>query len=178
MRGLTSGATYFYSVQAIGPDGAVYQSDTMTFVYEGETGAPDRLQPPSPNVAPLAQVVDVSSEYSDAFGARNAIDEDLATEWSSDGDGDGSYVTLRFSDLMIVEGVGFRTREMSDGTAITLSYTVTVDGGTTYGPYEAGPGLGVALVDFTGYEIRFDVDTSTGGNTGAVEVEVYGEAEM
>jgi hypothetical protein len=67
---------------------------------------------------------------------------------------------------------------MTDGTSITLSFTVTVDGVTTYGPFEAGPGLAVALVEFSGYELRFDVETSTGGNTGAIEVEVYGEAEM
>jgi hypothetical protein len=78
---------------------------------------------------------------------------------------------------MIISGVGFRTREMSDGTSITTSFTVTADG-TTYGPFAAGPGLAVGLADFRGQVIRFDVETSTGGNTGAVEVEVYGETDM
>lgn len=178
MSGLTAGTTYYYRVQAIGPDGVLYQSDLMQFTYTGEPGGGDAITPPAPNAASLGRVTDVSSEYSDAFSGSNAIDGDLSTEWSSAGDGDDAYIVLEFSDLMIVEGVGFRTREMTDGTSITLSFTVTVDGGATYGPFEAGPGLAVALVDFTGYELRFDVETSTGGNTGALEIEVYGEAEM
>jgi hypothetical protein len=150
----------------------------MQFTYSGESDGGEAVAPPAPNVASMARITDVSSEYSDAFGGRNAIDGDLSTEWSSAGDGDDAHIVLEFSDLMIVEGVGFRTREMTDGTSITLSFTVTVDGVTTYGPFEAGPGLAVALVEFSGYELRFDVETSTGGNTGAIEVEVYGEAEM
>lgn len=62
---------------------------------------------------------------------------------------------------------------MSDGTALTTSYTVTVDSSRTYGPFQAEPGLAVANVSFTGRMVRFDVQTSTGGNAGAVEVEVY-----
>jgi hypothetical protein len=178
MRGLTSGEMYYYRVQAIGADGALYQSDLMQFTYSGQSDGGEAVAPPASNVASMARITDVSSEYSGAFGGRNAIDGDLSTEWSSAGDGDDAHIVLEFSDLMIVEGVGFRTREMTDGTAITLSFTVTVDGVTTYGPFEAGPGLAVALVEFSGYELRFDVETSTGGNTGAIEVEVYGEAEM
>lgn len=179
MRGLTDGATYFYRVQAIGPDGALYQSDAMQFTQTGGGGGDgEAIAPPAPNVAPLARVTDVSSEYSEAYAGSNAIDEDFSTEWSSNGDGDDAYIVLEFSDKMLVEGVGFRTRSMTDGTSITLTYSITVDGKTTYGPFEATPGLAVALVDFAGYEVRFDVDTSTGGNTGAIEVEVYGEVEM
>jgi hypothetical protein len=29
-----------------------------------------------------------------------------------------------------------------------------------------------------GQQIRIDVETSTGGNTGAVEIEVYGQTDM
>lgn len=176
MRGLEPDNTYFYSVQAIAEDGSLYQSDIMTFTYTGEAGAAP-VEPPAPNVASLASIRDVSSEYSDTYGARFAIDGDLSTEWSSEGDGDDAFITLIFSDKMLVEGVGFRTRSMTDGTSITLTYSVTVDG-TYYGPFEAGPGLAVELVRVEGYEFRFDVETSTGGNTGAIEVEIYGEAEM
>ena len=71
-------------------------------------------------------------------------------------------------------GVGFRTREMSDGTSITNSFTVTVDGGDTFGPFEAGLGLAVGDFEATGRVFRIDIDSSTGGNTGAVEIEIYG----
>ncbi len=179
MKGLAPGAKYFYRVHAIGPDGALYQSELMQFTYDGEAvAARPTVTPPAPNVASQANVSGSSSQYSDAFSASNAIDGDLSTEWSTNGDGDDAFIVLKFADLMLIEGVGFRTREMTDGTSITLSYTVTVDGKTTYGPFEAGPGLAVSLVDFTGMELRFDIETSTGGNTGAIEVEVYGESEM
>ena len=179
MRGLTPGVTYFYRVQAIGADGSLYQSEVMQFIYDGEArAARPTVTPPAPNVADQADISKSSSQYSDAYSAQNAIDGDLSTEWSSNGDGDEAFIVLQFADAMLVEGVGFRTREMTDGTAITLSYTVTVDGSKTYGPFEAGPGLAVSLVDFSGTELRFDIETSTGGNTGAIEVEVYGEPEM
>ena len=123
-------------------------------------------------------MAEVSSEFSDTFAASNAIDGDPATEWSSAGDGDDAFLVLEFDDEMLFNGVGFHTREMSDGTSITLSFTVTDANGTVYGPFEAGPGLAIAQVDFLGRIVRVDVETSTGGNTGAAEIEVYGEPEM
>ena len=127
--------------------------------------------------AVMAKVTDVSSEFSDAYGGRNAIDGDLSTEWSSAGDGDDAYIVLDFGEDIQIEGVGFRTRSMTDGTSITTSFAVTIDG-STYGPFEAGPGLSVGLLDALGGVVRFDVVSSTGGNTGAIEVEVYGEPDM
>ena len=65
---------------------------------------------------------------------------------------------------------------MGDGSAITRSFSVVVDGGTRYGPFGAGNrrSARIAPVSFTGRILRFEVDTSTGGNTGAAEIEVYG----
>lgn len=183
MRDLTGDTTYFYRISAIGPDGRLYQGELSQFTFTSDASAVSdasaapNVQPPAPNVASLASVTDVSSQFSDEYSGRNAVDGDLATEWSSDGDGDDAYIVLDFGEDMLVSGVGFRTREMTDGTSITTSFTITVDG-KSYGPFEAGPGLAVALVDFRGQVVRFEVETSTGGNTGAVEVEVYGETDM
>ena len=177
LTGLNSDTTYWYQLSGIAEDGSLYQSDLMQFTTGAGSGPVDAIPPPGPNVAGDATVTDVSSEYSDAYAGANAIDGDLSTEWSSAGDGDDAFIVLDFGEDMLVNGVGFRTREMSDGTSITTTFTVTV-GGRTHGPFEAGPGLAVALVDFEGQVVRFDVDTSTGGNTGAVEVEVYGEPSM
>ena len=47
--------------------------------------------------------------------------------------------------------------------------TVTVDNEDTYGPYPVGR----SEVTFTGRILRFDVEESTGGNTGATEIEVF-----
>jgi len=176
MIGLSAG-TVWYRLQGIAADGAFYQSELMELTFpEGGGGSPS-VQPPLPNLSDMASIADVSSEYSDAFAARNAIDGDLSTEWSSAGDGDDSYIVLDFGENMHFRGVGFRTREMSDGTSITTSFTVTV-GGRTFGPFDAGPGLAIGLFDASGEDIRVDVETSTGGNTGAVEIEVYAEPEM
>lgn len=168
--GLEPDSDYFYRLQGVAADGRLFVSDLMTFT----TGAGSDATTPAPNIAGGASVVDVSSEFSGAFAAANAVDGDLATEWSSAGDGNDAFITIDLQFPADVVGVGFRTREMSDGTSITNSFTVTVDGEETFGPFQAGPGLAVIPVSFFGQIIRFDVESSTGGNTGAVEIEVYG----
>jgi hypothetical protein len=177
MVGLEAGKTYSYQVSAIAPDGALYQSELMQFTYEPGAAAAQAVAPPADNVAHLARVSDVSSEYSEAFAGANAIDGDRSTEWSSAGDGDDAYIVVEFVEDMRIEGVGFRTREMTDGTSITTSFTATVNG-RVYGPFEAGPGLSIGLFDTVGTVVRVDVETSTGGNTGAIEIEVYGQTDM
>ncbi len=168
MAGLDPQTTYYYRLQGVGVDGRLYSSDLMTFTTPAaaESGAPGT------NVAVEGAVIEVSSEFSDAFAASNAIDGDLGTEWSSQGDGDDAFLVVDLGRDVEIVGVGFRTREMSDGTSIANSFTVTVDG-DTYGPFPAGPGLAIGDVSAPGRLVRFDVDTSTGGNTGAVEVEIY-----
>jgi hypothetical protein len=176
MRGLEPGSTYSYQVSAIDPSGRLYQSDLMQFTYEPGDDV-QAVETPAPNVVSLASVTDVSSEYSDAYAGRNAVDGDLSTEWSSAGDGDDAYIVLDFGEDMQFAGVGFRTREMTDGTSITTSFTVTV-AGRTYGPFDAGPGMSIGRFQALGTSLRVDVETSTGGNTGAVEIEVYGQTDM
>ena len=170
LLGLEPDTEYLYRLQGVAGDGRIFASGLRSFT----TGAGGGTATPAPNIAPGATITDVSSEFSDAFGAANAVDGNLATEWSSAGDGDDSFITIDLGSRAEVKGVGFRTREMSDGTSITNSFTITVDGGETFGPFDAGLGLAVVPIEFDGQVIRFDVATSTGGNTGAVEVEIYG----
>ena len=66
---------------------------------------------------------------------------------------------------------------MSDGTSIVFSFTITTDDGAVYGPFEV-PDANQAYsfdVDFETTTLRFDVISSSGGNTGAVEFGVYGQ---
>ena len=58
---------------------------------------------------------------------------------------------------------------MADGSSVTDSFSVSLDG-VEHGPFPAGPEP-VAL-EGRARVLRFDVVSSTGGNTGAVEVEV------
>lgn len=164
LAGLTPDTEYFYRLQGVGVDGRLYRSDLLTF----RTPLPSEPLP-GRNVAVDAEVVEVSSEYSDSFRAPNAIDGDPATEWSSSGDGDDAYLVIDLGREVEVVAVGFHTRSMGDGTATTETFTVTVDNSETLGPFPVGR----TEVAFIGRLIRFEVDTSTGGNTGATEIEVF-----
>lgn len=171
LRGLTPGTTYRYRLQGSDAAGNLYRSQTMTFT------TPDAAtqRAPGENVAARATIAGFSSEFSERFAATNAIDGDPATEWSSDSDGDDAFITLDLGRPEPIVGIGFWSREMGDGSAIIEQYTVTVDGGNTLGPFPAGPGLTISDVAFTGQVLRFDATTTTGGNTGAAEIEIYRE---
>lgn len=164
LGGLSPDTEYFYRLQGVGVDGRLYRSRLLTFRTPPAT---DEL--PGRNVAVDAAVVDVSSEFSAAFAAVNAIDGDEATEWSTAGDGDDAYITIDLGGQVAVVAVGFHTRTMSDGSATTETFTITVDGADTFGPLPAGR----VEVAFSGQVVRIDVEESTGGNTGATEIEVF-----
>lgn len=167
LGGLEPETEYSYRLQGSDADGNLYVSDTMTFT----TPAAAESNTPGSNAALEATVAEVSSEFSPGFSAGHAIDGDLTTEWSSDGDGDDAFIVIDLGPSADIVAVAFRTRSMSDGSAVTESYTVTVDESETLGPFQAGSEP--AEVDATGSRVRFDVESSTGGNTGAVEVEIY-----
>ena len=66
--------------------------------------------------------------------------------------------------------IAFRTRSMSDGSATTNTYSVTADG-QPYGPHPVEePFTELQDLGVAAQVLRFDVETSTGGNTGAVEI--------
>lgn len=164
LGGLEPKTDYFYRLQGVGVDGRLYQSEILTFrTAAGTESLPGR------NVAVDAEVLEFSSEFSDAFGAGNAIDGDPATEWSSSGDGDDAFLVIDLGREVEVAGFGFHTRSMADGSATAETFSVTVDDDDTFGPFPVGR----AEASVTGRVIRFDVDRSTGGNTGATEVEVF-----
>jgi hypothetical protein len=178
LPGAVPGRTYFFQVQGATADGTLYRSETRTFTIPGD-GSSNATTPngqQGTDLAVGATVAEVSSEFGPAVAATNAIDGSGTTEWSSAGDGDAAFITIDLGTTRQVNGVEFITRSMPDGTAITKTYTVTVDGGTTYGPFPAGTAADprFASLATSGQRFRFDVDTSTGGNVGAVEVRVLG----
>lgn len=167
--------SYSYRFTATDAAGNVYQTaELMTFrtdVPEGDEAAAGL----GANVALEGTVRETSSEWSEVFAGANAFDGDLTTEWSSAGDGNDASITVDLGRVVDVVGVAFRSREMADGTGITSEFSIEVDGGETFGSFPAGDRIAsnVTMVEFTGQTLRFDVDESTGGNTGAVEIEVY-----
>ncbi len=176
LPGAVTGRTYFFQVQGSSADGRQYRSDTSTFIIPepSSDGAATATVAHGPNLALDATVVDVSSEFNDSFSADNAIDDSGTTEWSSAGDGDDAFITIDLGAPEQIAGVEFITRSMLDGTAIAGSFTIIVDDAEKYGPFPAGTPAepGFAAIESTGQVFRFEVETSTGGNVGAVEVRI------
>jgi hypothetical protein len=177
LPGAEPGATYFYRVQGSTADGTLYQSELATFTLPERDDDSDEAAPPSdrgPNLALDGIVAEVSSDFDASFAAANAIDDVGTTEWSSRGDGDDAFITIDLGAERKIAGVEFITRSMLDGTAITETFTVSVDGGEPVGPFPAGTPIdpNFAALDATGRMVRFDVESSTGGNVGAVEVRI------
>lgn len=168
LSGLEPDTEYRYVLQGSDAEGNLYRGQVQTFRTPDGTGDDAAGR----NVAPQGRVVDVSSEFSDAFAAANAIDGDLSTAWSTAGDGDDASITIDLGRPTDISGVWLRSREMSDGTAIIRSFTVTVDDTDTLGPYEAGADQPTQL-RANGRQVRIDAVDTTGGNTGAVEIEIY-----
>lgn len=166
MTGLAPETTYQYRLQGVASDGEVYRSEIFTFTTPPASENSDY----GTNVALDATVIDVSSEFSESFRGSNAVDGDLGTEWSSREDGDDAFITIDLGEPFDISFVAFRTRSMSDGSAMTETFTVEVEG-ETFGPFPSGEAP--SEVSFTGQVLTFGVDTSTGGNTGAIEIEVY-----
>jgi len=172
LRDLTPNTTYRYRLTATDAEGSVFQTRRLESFRTNPSKASNAARP---DIAVGAKVVAVSSQYGSGYGAANAVDGNLATEWSSAGDGDRAYITIDLGAERKISGVAFVTRGMSDGSAITRTFAVVVDGSRRYGPFPAGTraNLQVAKVSFTGRRLRFEVVTSTGGNTGAAEIEVF-----
>jgi hypothetical protein len=167
LGGLEPDSTYQYRLQGTAADGTIYVSEVMTFsTPPAPVGGP-------PDLARDAVVTGVSSEFSDAFSAANAFDGDGTTEWSTRGDGDDAWVEIDLGDVKAVASISFRTRSMSDGTAVTETFSLTADG-ELIGTFPADTTVNVAI---DAQVLRFDVESSSGGNTGAVEILVLGDGD-
>lgn len=177
LPGAQQGVEYQFRVQGSTADGRQFRSESGTFtipVSDDDAGAMDEIVH-GDNLALDATLIEASSIFGPGWEGEHALDDDTNTEWASSGDGDEGFITIDLGSEQDVVGVEFLTRRMLDGTATTEMYTVTVDGGETFGPFPAGnpANPNFTAIDFTGQQIRFDVDSSTGGNVGAIEVRVF-----
>ena len=169
LTGLMPDTEYHYVLQGSDAAGTIYRSEVRTFRTPPalETGL-------EPNVATAGSVIAASSEFSGTFAAANAIDGDLGTEWSTDGDGDDAWIEIDLGQTRQITAVAFRTRQMTDGTAITDTFTIMIDD-RFFGPFVAGPEPTVLDQATGGRIVRIDADDTTGGNTGATEIEIFGD---
>ena len=179
--GAVPGETYQFRVQGSDADGNLFQSELASFTLpeiptsDESMGGDEDMAVHGDNLAEGATVVAVSSVFSDAWSGENAVDGDMSTEWATAGSGDDAFIEIDLGSSQDVIGVEFITRTMGDGTATTTEYTVTVDGGDVFGPFSAGDPSDNRFAEalFAGQVVRFDVVSSTGGNTGAIEVRVF-----
>jgi hypothetical protein len=179
--GAVPGETYQFRVQGSDADGNLFQSELASFTLpeipasDESMGADEDMDVHGDNRAEGSTVVAVSSVFSDAWSGENAVDGDMTTEWATAGSGDDAFIEIDLGSSQDVIGVEFITRTMGDGTATTTEYTVTVDGGDVFGPFSAGDPSDNRFAEavFTGQVLRYDVVTSTGGNTGAIEVRAF-----
>lgn len=169
---------YVFRMQGVDEAGVIYVSELYRFRTAAASDQPvDNLLAPANGAVVTAVSSNFGSGPNDGrWGILNAFDGNPATEWSSGGDGNDAYFEVELDGAYQIDTIEYWSRAMADGTAITESFTVTTDTGETFGPFEL-PDTDQAYrfnVDFVTTTLRFDVETSTGGNTGVKEVAVYG----
>lgn len=179
ISGLEPETTYYYRVQGVDASGVIYISETMTFT----TPTFDDVE--ITNLASPALGAEITG-YSSAFGgaaldeswgAGSAFDGSQNSVWSSDGDGDDAWIEVTLAQRAHITEIEFWTRSMTNDTAQIFSFTITTGDGTIYGPFDltnAEQSYSFE-VDFEAQTLRFDAVDTNGGNTGAVEIGVYGE---
>lgn len=171
------GRSYHFVVQGTTADGTLYRSEPGTFTIDDAgttpTGAPEVQV--GENLALGATVAEVSSEFSSSFAGGLAVDGDLATEWSTAGDGDDGSITIDLGAPQTIAAIEFVTRSMADGSAITSTFTVIVDGDEPLGPFPAASSASRRIheIDVTGRVLRIEIDESSGGNVGAAEIRIF-----
>lgn len=178
MLDLEPDTDYVFRMQGVAEDGTLYISDLYNFrtLPAQETDNANLLAPGNG-----AAIREVSSTFGNQandgrWGVLNAFDNNPNMEWSSNGNGDDAYFIVDLDGTYHINEIQFRTRQMADGSAITESFTITTDDDETYGPFEADflEEIRTFEVDFHTSSIRYDVHSSTGGNTGIIDINVYG----
>jgi hypothetical protein len=178
LTGLEPDTLYYARLQGTGADGTIYRSEEYTFHTTAQVESSS-----APNLALAqngAQIAGVSSNFGgggndSSFGALNAIDGNPATEWSSDGDGDDAWIEIELAEQTHVTRVGVWTRTMGSSAQIE-SFQVVTGEGETFGPFDLSDADGPHYFEMAveTRALRFEVLSSSGGNTGTVEIEVYG----
>ncbi len=181
LTGLKPDTLYQIRLQGIGPDGTVYVGDNFTHRTPLASTIP-QPKPKGENATLLsagASIKGVSSNYgsgdvSSAHGANKAIDGDMNTEWSSNGDGDNAWIEIDLGKAYAITSIGFRTHTMGTSAQIQ-QFQVVTDKSEKLGPFDLPDAKSVYYfpVTTTARTLRFEVLKSSGGNTGAAEIEVY-----
>jgi len=174
IAGLTPNTTYVYRFVAY--RGTPYE----TYSVSGNFTTLPEEEAEDVGEAYDLSVVATSSNWAggdmdSSFGGNKAIDGDMNTAWSSNGDGDDAWIEVSLGETGWIAGVGFASRTMTT-SSFTDSVEVLVDG-VSVGIFPVAEPLVLYGYTFnesiSGDTVRFEVNHSNGGNTGAMEVAVY-----
>ncbi len=176
---LNPDTTYYLRAVAEDAQGREDVSSVISFQTLSQAATPEGT-----NIATLAMgssIDEVSSNFGNAandatWGANNGIDGSMSSEWSSNGDGNDAWISIDFGQTRKIEHFGFRSRKMTNGTAIITSVQVTFDDTTTVGPFATPSPDELYLFALSPIEARYariEVLDSSGGNTGAKEIQFF-----
>jgi len=175
----------------VNPTQFTLDTDSGSQTHHNSTVCPSS---PLANLALLskgASVLSVSSNFgtspsdvTSTYGGNKAIDEDPSTAWSSAGDGNDAFITISLPFPSNVVYVDFHTRTMVTSAQVS-EYAVEVDGGLVVASgcevLDANKPFNCEVIGYDGEigarnvtEVTFRVVGSSGGNTGAVSVGIYG----
>ncbi|MCF7969809.1 MAG: fibronectin type III domain-containing protein [Methylococcaceae bacterium] len=176
LTNLEPDSQYYYRVQGSDAQGQLYWSPLSSFTTVSATGQQTNFLALSNG----ATIAEVSSNFggvnnNQTWGANSAIDGSAGTAWSSSGDGDNAFITIALAQTQAINTLSVWSRSMSNGSAKVVSFKVTIDTGEVLGPFQL-PDTQKAYdfaINRTTSSIRLDVDESTGGNTGFVEIAAF-----
>ncbi len=178
LSGLKPDTEYHFRVQGTAEDGRIFASRNMTFrTPPAEAATEVNLLAPDMG----AQVVNVSSNFGGgdnaaAWGANSALDGQRSTAWSSNGDGDEAFLEVALPSPSHLHAVEVWTRSMSDGSAQVSTFKIMTDTGEEFGPFTLANADQAHRfeIDAQAANLRLEVISSTGGNTGLVEFAAFG----
>ncbi|EJK64050.1 hypothetical protein THAOC_15254 [Thalassiosira oceanica] len=121
-----------------------------------------------------AHILEVSSEYSLAYSAKNVIDGDASTEWATQGDGDTAYITFELRSEANVVSVGFHSRTMGSSAQIYVYLVEVGDFVTDCSLPDANRSYTCKIGDRIGSRVKFQAMLTSGGNVGASDISING----
>lgn len=173
---LEADTLYYYRVQGTDAQGKLYWAPISSFT----TGSVDNSNSNLLAIDNGASVTAVSSNFGgaendQAWGANSALDGSSNSAWSSAEDGDNAYIEISLVEESHIETLEVWSRSMLDGSAKIFSFTITLDNDEVLGPFNL-PDTEQAYqypIGKVSSSIRLDVVSSSGGNTGLVEIAAY-----
>lgn len=176
LTNLDAETQYYYRVQGTDAQGKMYWAPISSFTTAADNASDNNLL----SLNNGALISDVSSNFGEAqndqsWGANSAIDGSTNSAWSSAGDGDNAFIEIQLPQAELIEVIEVWSRFMSDGSAKIFSFTITVDNGDILGPFNL-PDTQQAYqfpINRMSSSIRLDAVSSSGGNTGLIEIAAY-----